>query len=75
MTQYIDFALIGELVNSYGYVKYEDLKNLPSYNEAEIAAIYGAERNFLLVDREFMQRLMNKKKFNFRRFFNKGVKE
>lgn len=75
MTQYIDFALIGELVNSYGYVKYDDLKNLPSYNEAEIAAIYGAERNFLLVDRAYMQRLLNKKKFSFKKFFNKGVEE
>ena len=73
MTNYIDFALIGELVNSYGYVKYEDLKNLPSYNEAEIAAIYGAERNFLLVDRELMDRLINKKKFSLINIFlNKG---
>lgn len=30
MSRYIDFYLIGELVDSHGNVHYEDLKNLPT---------------------------------------------
>lgn len=30
MSRYVDFYLIGELVDSHGNVHYEDLKNLPA---------------------------------------------
>lgn len=30
MSRYVDFYLIGELVDSHGNVHYEDLKNLPT---------------------------------------------
>ncbi len=36
MSRYIDFYLIGELVDSHGNVHYEDLKNLPSADVVEV---------------------------------------
>jgi len=35
MSRYIDFHLIGELVDSHGNVHYEDLKNLPTADVVE----------------------------------------
>lgn len=35
MSRYIDFYLIGELVDSHGNVHYEDLKNLPTADVVE----------------------------------------
>lgn len=36
MSKFIDFYLIGELVDSHGNVHYEDLKNLPTADVAEV---------------------------------------
>ena len=36
MSRYIDFYLIGELVDSHGNVHYEDLKNLPAADVVEV---------------------------------------
>ena len=36
MSRYIDFYLIGELVDSHGNVHYEDLKNLPTADVVEV---------------------------------------
>lgn len=36
MSRYIDFHLIGELVDSHGNVHYEDLKNLPIADVVEV---------------------------------------
>ena len=36
MSRYIDFHLIGELVDSHGNVHYEDLKNLPAADVVEV---------------------------------------
>ena len=36
MSRYVDFYLIGELVDSHGNVHYEDLKNLPTANVVEV---------------------------------------
>ena len=36
MGKYIDFYLIGELVDSHGNVHYEDLKNLPTVDAVEV---------------------------------------
>ena len=36
MSKYIDFYLIGELVDSHGNVHYEDLKNLPTADVVEV---------------------------------------
>ena len=35
MSRYIDFYLIGELVDSHGNVHYEDLKSLPTADVVE----------------------------------------
>ena len=36
MSRYIDFYLIGELVDSHGNVHYEDLMNLPTADVVEV---------------------------------------
>ena len=36
MSRYVDFYLIGELVDSHGNVHYEDLKNLPAADVVEV---------------------------------------
>lgn len=36
MSRYVDFYLIGELVDSHGNVHYEDLKNLPTADVVEV---------------------------------------
>lgn len=36
MSRYIDFYLIGELVDSHGNVHYEDVKNLPTADVVEV---------------------------------------
>ena len=36
MSRYVDFYLIGELVDSHGNVHYEDLKNLPTADVIEV---------------------------------------
>ena len=36
MCRYIDFNLIGELVDSHGNVHYEDLQNLPTADVVEV---------------------------------------
>ena len=36
MSKFVDFYLIGELVDSNGNVHYEDLKNLPSADVVEV---------------------------------------
>ena len=36
MSRYVDFYLIGELVDSHGNVHYEDLKNLPTADAVEV---------------------------------------
>lgn len=36
MSRYIDFHLIGELVDFHGNVHYEDLKNLPTADVVEV---------------------------------------
>ena len=36
MSRYIDFYLIGELVDFHGNVHYEDLKNLPTADVVEV---------------------------------------
>lgn len=36
MSKFVDFYLIGELVDSHGNVHYEDLKNLPSADVVEV---------------------------------------
>ena len=36
MSKFVDFYLIGELVDSHGNVHYEDLKNLPTADVVEV---------------------------------------
>ena len=36
MSKFVDFYLIGELVDSHGNVHYKDLKNLPTADLAEV---------------------------------------
>ena len=50
MSRYVDFYLIGELVDSHGNVHYEDLKNLPTVNECEISKNYCKSRCLTMID-------------------------
>ncbi len=43
MSRYVDFYLIGELVDSHGNVHYEDLKNLPTADVVEKNSPYVLE--------------------------------
>lgn len=44
MSRYIDFYLIGELVDSHGNVHYEDLKNLPTADAVEVVRCCDADK-------------------------------
>lgn len=50
---------IGELVDSHGNVHYEDLKNLPTVDEYEIAKNYCKSRCLTMIDTLFLKEIFN----------------
>ena len=59
MSKFVDFYLIGELVDSHGHVNYDDLKNLPTVNEYEIVKNYCKSRCLTMIDTSFLKEIFN----------------
>ena len=47
MSRFVDFYLIGELVDSHGNVHYEDLKNLPAADVVEVVRCKDCTRQLI----------------------------
>ena len=47
MSKFVDFYLIGELVDSHGNVHYEDLKNLPTADVVEVVRCKDCTRQMI----------------------------